>query len=85
MDIKVYVEVNASFNEDGLMIPKSLVWEDDTTCHIDKVIYSSKGQQTCRVMLSTVGLLKERLYNSNNAMDLSIALFYILPKHHINN
>ena len=37
MDIKVYVEVNASFNEDGLMIPKSLVWEDDTTYHIDKV------------------------------------------------
>ena len=37
MDIKVYVEVNASFNEDCLMIPKSLVWEDDTTYHIDKV------------------------------------------------
>ena len=37
MDIKVYVEVNASFNEDGLMIPKSLVWEDDTTYHIYKV------------------------------------------------
>ena len=28
---------NASLNEDGLMIPKSLVWEDDTTYHIDKV------------------------------------------------
>ena len=25
------------FNEDGLMISKSLVWEDDTTYHIDKV------------------------------------------------
>ena len=37
MGIKIYVEVNASFNEDGLMIPKSLVWEDDTTYHIDKV------------------------------------------------
>ena len=64
MDIKVYVEVNASFNEDGLMIPKSLVWEDDTTYHIDKVIYSSKGQRTYQVMFSVVGLLKERLYKT---------------------
>ena len=35
MDIKIYVEVNASFNEDSLMIPKFLVWEDNTTYHID--------------------------------------------------
>lgn len=38
MNIKVYVEVNASFREDGYMLPKSLVWEDGTTYTIDKVI-----------------------------------------------
>lgn len=37
MNIKVYVEVNASFGEDGQMCPKSLVWEDGTTYRIDKV------------------------------------------------
>lgn len=37
MNIKVYVEVNVSFGEDGHMYPKSLVWEDGTTYRIDKV------------------------------------------------
>lgn len=37
MNIKVYVEVNVSFGEDGQMYPKSLVWEDGTTYRIDKV------------------------------------------------
>ena len=37
MNIKVYVEVNASFVEDGQMYPKSLVWEDGTRYIIDKV------------------------------------------------
>lgn len=37
MNIKVYVEVNASFGEDGKMLPKSLIWEDGTTYNIDKV------------------------------------------------
>ena len=37
MNIKVYVEVNASFGEDRQMYPKSLVWEDGTRYIIDKV------------------------------------------------
>ena len=37
MNIKVYVEVNASFGEDGQVYPKSLVWEDGTRYIIDKV------------------------------------------------
>ena len=37
MNIKVYVEVNASFGEDGQRYPKSLVWEDGTRYIIDKV------------------------------------------------
>ncbi len=37
MDIKVYVEVTASFAEDGRMLPQALVWEDGTTYRIDKV------------------------------------------------
>ena len=37
MKIKVYVDVDASFRQDGFMIPKSLVWEDGTRYIIDKV------------------------------------------------
>ena len=37
MNIKVSVEGNASFGEDGQMYPKSLVWEDGTRYIIDKV------------------------------------------------
>lgn len=37
MNIKVYVDVDASFRHDGFMTPKSLVWEDGTRYIIDKV------------------------------------------------
>ena len=37
MDAKVYVAVNASFDESGRIIPKSLVWEDGRKYLIDKV------------------------------------------------
>ena len=37
MNIKVYVDVDASFRQDGFMIPTSLVWEDGTRYYIDKV------------------------------------------------
>ena len=35
--IKVYVAATAVFNEDGIMIPTSLVWEDGHRYEIDKV------------------------------------------------
>ena len=35
---KVYVAVTASFNEDGVMIPTSLTWEDGTVYEIDRVL-----------------------------------------------
>lgn len=35
---KVYVKVDAIFDELGRMIPQSLVWEDGTTYIIDRVI-----------------------------------------------
>ncbi|MBR0599437.1 hypothetical protein [Sinanaerobacter chloroacetimidivorans] len=35
---KVFVEVNAHFNIDGIMVPRSIVWEDGRTFLIDKVI-----------------------------------------------
>jgi len=35
--IKVYVSVNADFEEDGTMRPKSIVWEDGRRYIIDKV------------------------------------------------
>lgn len=36
-DLKVYVQVQARFRADGLMIPTSLVWEDGMRYEIDKV------------------------------------------------
>lgn len=35
--IKVYVQVNADFRADGIMIPTSLIWEDGMHYEIDKV------------------------------------------------
>lgn len=35
--IKVYVQVRASFNEDGLMLPFSILWEDGRRFKIDRV------------------------------------------------
>ena len=35
---KVYVQVNADFNPDGVMIPTSLIWEDGSKFDIDKVL-----------------------------------------------
>ena len=37
MNVKVYVEVDASFREDGYMLPKALIWEDGTIYQIDRV------------------------------------------------
>ena len=38
LDPKVYVAVTVSFNEDGMMIPTSLTWEDGTVYEIDRVL-----------------------------------------------
>lgn len=35
--IKVYVAVNADFNEDGILMPRRLTWEDGSKYEIDKV------------------------------------------------
>ena len=37
-DYKAYVGVNAEFDPDGIMFPRSLVWEDGVTYEIDRVI-----------------------------------------------
>ena len=37
MDIKVYVQVNADFNTDGVMLPRELIWEDGEKYIIDRV------------------------------------------------
>ena len=37
MNIKVYVEVLVSFDEEGRMLPMMLVWEDGRKYAIDKV------------------------------------------------
>lgn len=38
MDVKVYVQVNADFNTDGVMLPRELIWEDGEKYVIDRVI-----------------------------------------------
>jgi len=38
MDAKVYVQVNADFNTDGVMLPKVLIWEDGEKYSIDRVV-----------------------------------------------
>ena len=38
MNIKVYVAVKASFNEDGTLIPFELTWEDGRRYTIDRVV-----------------------------------------------
>lgn len=34
---KVYVSVTADFNEDGILMPRRLTWEDGSKYEIDKV------------------------------------------------
>ena len=35
---KVYVAVKAEFNEEGIMLPRELTWEDGTRYEIDRVL-----------------------------------------------
>ena len=37
-EAKVYVQVNADFNTDGVMLPKVLIWEDGEKYLIDRVV-----------------------------------------------
>ena len=36
--IKVYVRVKVDFREDGVMLPRSIVWEDGHEYEIDRVL-----------------------------------------------
>lgn len=40
---KVYVEVIASFREDGLLLPREIVWEDGRRYKIDRVSAMQPG------------------------------------------
>ena len=40
---KVYVEVVASFREDGLLLPREIVWEDGRRYTIDRVSAMQPG------------------------------------------
>lgn len=35
---KVYVQVKADFREDGLMLPRIIIWEDGFRYHVDRVL-----------------------------------------------
>ena len=34
---KVYVQVNVQFREDGIMLPREIIWEDGVRYEIDRV------------------------------------------------
>lgn len=34
---KVYVQVNVQFREDGIMLPREIIWEDGARYEIDRV------------------------------------------------
>ena len=34
---KIYVDVTVEFSKDGIMVPKSFVWEDGVTYEISKI------------------------------------------------
>ena len=36
--IKVYVQVKVDFREDGIMLPRRIVWEDGRKYEIDRVV-----------------------------------------------
>ena len=38
MDAKVYAQVNADFNTDGVMLPRVLIWEDGEKYVVDRVV-----------------------------------------------
>lgn len=37
-NLKVYVQVKVDFREDGVMLPREIIWEDGVTYEIDRVI-----------------------------------------------
>lgn len=37
-DVKVYVKVKVDFNEEGIMLPREIIWEDGEKYEIDRVI-----------------------------------------------
>ena len=40
---KIYVDVNATFTKDGMLFPKSFVWEDGVEYEISNVGASGQG------------------------------------------
>ena len=37
-NLKVYVQVKVDFREDGVMLPREIIWEDGVTYEIDRVV-----------------------------------------------
>ena len=61
---KIYVDVNATFTKDGMLLPKSFVWEDGVEYEISKVkdIRGAGMRYTCVVDGEEVYLF----YEDNN-------------------
>ena len=46
MDVKVYVDVLAQFSKDGVLVPKTITWEDGQTYEVTKVIDVRRAAST---------------------------------------
>ena len=46
MDVKVYVDVLAQFSKDGVLVPKTITWEDGQTYEVTKVLDVRRAAST---------------------------------------
>ncbi len=44
--VKVYVDVISKSSKEGLVLPMSIIWEDDTVYEIDRIKYICKAAST---------------------------------------
>lgn len=71
---KVYVEVVASFREDGLLLPREIVWEDGRHFEIDRVsdvmpaASMKAGGQGDRYMVFICGQQRYLFFERNASM-----------------
>ena len=72
---KVYVGVNADFREDGVMLPRKIIWEDGTGYEIDRVLdirpsFAAKaGGQGDRYTVKIKGQTSYIFFERNHSMN----------------
>ena len=72
---KVYVAVNVDFREDGIMLPRKIIWEDGTGYEIDRVLdirpsFAAKaGGQGDRYTVKIKGQTNYIFFERNHSMN----------------